>query len=124
MLWTVVALPGLALWGTNLRSALLTIRAAKLTGFVNGRMQWARFGVLLTACFLFVELVFMGAGVIAMLRPFNPDSNGIYNYLFAGLFILASLVITYVGKEWRRVDTDLVSNARKRAGVGDRIEES
>lgn len=115
MIWTLVALPGLVLWGVNTRSATLTIRAAKRSGISNGRMEWARFGRLLTACFLFVEFVFLAAGVIAMMRPSNPGSPQTLNYAFAGIFILASIIVTFVGKEWRRVDRYLVAAARERA---------
>jgi hypothetical protein len=115
VLWTLVALPGLVLWGVNTRSAVLTIRAAKLAGISNGRMEWARFGLLLTSCFMFVEFVFLATGVIAMLRPSNPDGVTVYNLVFAGIFMLASIIVTFVGKEWRRVDRYLVAAARLRS---------
>lgn len=122
-IWTLVSVPGVLLWGGNFWVSLLTLRAARQSGFVNGRMAWARFGVLLTASFSVVEIVSFTAGCIAMLRPSNLDGRTFYSYTFAGIFIFAALVVAYVGFEWRRVDSNLVSNARRRA-TADRIEES
>lgn len=115
VLWTLSALPGLVMWLVNLAAANRSRKAMVVLGYGNGRLLWARFGVLLTSVFSTVELVFVLIGVVAMLRsrPANMGGDWTRPVLTVGL-IGASALIAFVGWRWRVVDHELVERYRQR----------
>ena len=115
VLWTVAALPGLIVWLVNRAAASRSLEAVRTLGFGNGRMVWAKFGVLLTTAFVAVESTFVLLGVISMLRSRPAQMGGDWTRpaLTVGL-IGTSLLIAFVGYRWRAVDVYLVSAARDR----------
>lgn len=107
VLWLAAALPGLALWQSNMRYAMRSralLRRAKVT---NGRMVWARFSVLLTSTFTTIETGFVLIGVISMTTEPPPTSSILTRWVVAGVLIAMSFLITYIAMKWKLVDTTL-----------------
>jgi len=111
LLWTLVAIPGLLLWVSNRMRARASLRAAERLHIGNGRRAFARFSVRETTVWAFVEAVFVAIGVVSMTYEQNPDSNGVSRTVIVAGLIVASLMITALGVEWRRVDRELVRTA-------------
>lgn len=125
--WIIAALPGLWLWGVNRREAGKDRDVAERVGGPDsGASLWARFSVLLTSTFVGIEAVFVAIGVAALLRPppqqvmAAQDATsdlGVTLTRFVTLLGLvgASVVISVLAHRWRKVNTQLIEQARKRA---------
>lgn len=113
-LWIIAALPGLWLWVRNGLRALATYRAASWLDSRDGRVLWARFSTSLTWVMASIEMVFVGIGVVAGLRPQPPDANPVFSWITAGALIAGSVAITWVAYRWQQVDKQLVAAAKQR----------
>lgn len=110
--WMVAAIPGLWLWFSNMRYAWGTLNFLKRLPLVNGRMVWARFSVTLTLTFVAIEAGFVAIGLVAMTTEPSPTSTLAIRWIFAGVFIAASIAITYIALRWRLVDKALEAMSR------------
>lgn len=111
LLWTLVAIPGLLLWVSNRMRARASLQAAKRLSIGNGRRAFAQFSVRETTAWVFIEAVFVAVGVVSMTYEPNPDSNDLSRTVVVAGLIFASVMITALGVEWRRVDQELVRTA-------------
>lgn len=118
ILWTVCAMPGFALWLSNLISARRDLVAVQRLGMIDGRLIWAKFAVLQNAAFLSIEATFMVIGIVAMLQgPVSANSSKPTPTGLAITFGLlgTSVLMTFVGMRWRSVSKYILGAARLRA---------
>lgn len=108
LLWFVAALPGLWLWLVNLRTAILTLRASRAARISEIGSLWARFSVTIITLLVYVEIAFVVIGAIAMTAVPSPTASAVRSWVFAAIFISASLGITAAAFLWRRVDSAFV----------------
>ena len=116
--WTVAALPGLAIWLANRRTARRSLLAVKALGVGNGRLVVARYSVRKANVLIMVLFVFALIGFVSMVRPSNPEVAGwdwIRVLLTVGL-LGAPALLSWLGWEWRQVDQQIISMARDRRG--------
>ena len=116
VVWTLAALPGLALWLVNRISAGRSLRAIKAVGTANGRRIIARYSVQKSNVFIGVSAAFVMIGAIAMIRPANPnvaDWSWSRIVLTAGL-LGAPAAISFLGWRWRAVEQQVTALARHR----------
>lgn len=116
VVWTVAALPGMALWVANRALAVRSLRAVRAAGVTNGRLIIARYSVMKADVLIGISSVFVLIGAISMLRPVNPVAAGldpIRLVLTIGL-LGAPAAISYLGYRWREVERQVTALARRR----------
>ena len=116
--WTLAAVPGLAVWLVNLRSAWRSLRAARHAGIGNGRLIVARYNVRKTLTMIYISAVFVLIGAVAMLRPPNPSVPplDLLRILQTVGLLSAPALISYIGVSWRRVEYGVLRIAEHRNG--------
>ena len=114
VVWTAAAFPGLVMWLVNLRDAGRTRAAARLLPVPNGRLAWARFSVEFCRVLVFVEVTYVGLGVVGMTRPPNPAAQPLATLAIVLGLIAASAAVSFLGWRWRAVDRQLIAMARAR----------
>jgi hypothetical protein len=116
VVWTAAALPGLALWLSNHRLAIRSLRAVRAASVTNGRLIIARYSVLKARVFIGVSAAFALVGVIAMTRPTNPAATH-WDWgrvaLTIGL-LGAPAAIAFLGYQWRAVEQQVTALYRRR----------
>lgn len=110
VLWTLAALPGFYLWSRNAIYANKTLEIVKRLGIDGGPRVWAQFSSLLTRSFIGLEFVFVVIGVNAMTRPQPIDYDPWLSWTIGILLILASVLISFLGYRWKKVDDYLTRN--------------
>lgn len=112
VVWTVAAFPGLIMWLVNLRDAGRTRAAARL--LPPDRLAWARFSVQFCRVLVFVEVTYVGLGVVGMASPPNPAAQPLATLAIVLGLITASAAVSFLGWRWRAVDRQLIAMARAR----------
>lgn len=113
LLWMLSAIPGLGVWLANWIRAGRSLAAAKTLTPRNGRLLWARFARRLTTFMVLIEGVFLGVGLRAMALPSNPTASEASSAAVAALFVAMSLAVSWIGRDWRRVDELLLQQAAR-----------
>jgi hypothetical protein len=116
VVWTAAALPGLALWLSNHRLAIRSLRAVRAASVTNGRLIIARYSVLKANVFIGVSGVFVLIGIISMTRPTNPAAttwDWTRTALTLGL-LGAPAAIAFLGYKWRAVERQVTALYRRR----------
>lgn len=113
LLWTLAALPGLALWSLNAWSAARSLQAIRSIGAANGRLTWAQFSLHLTLVFVVIDIVFVIIGGISMTRLSNPSGSQLSTQVIGAGLLLASAAISLLSYRWRVVDMILIGRSRR-----------
>lgn len=116
LIWTVAALPGLVVWVVNLHSARRSARAVRQAGIRDARAAVARYAVRKSLVMIHLAGVFAMIGIVAMLRPPNPEVpawDALRILLTVGL-LSAPAAISFIGVDWRRVEYETLRSARGR----------
>lgn len=110
VVWTAAAIPGWISWAQNLRSAYRSLRAVRGAGITNGRRAVARYTVRKSWIMMNLSGVFILIGGISMLRPANPEvaTWDIPRIVLTIALLAAPAMISYLGADWRRVETEML----------------
>ena len=119
VIWTLAAVPGWASWALNLRSAYRSLRAVRGAGIVDGRRMVARYTVRKSWIMMNLSGVFILIGVISMLRPANPavPQWDALRVVLTVALLGAPAMISYLGADWRRVETEMLRVGAARDGT-------
>ena len=120
LIWTLAAVPGWISWALNLRSAYRSLRAVRGAGIVDGRRTVARYTVRQAWIMMQLSGVFILIGAVAMVRPANPAALqwDAPRVVLTIALLGAPAMISYLGADWRRVETEMLRAGAARRGRG------
>ena len=106
VVWTLAALPGLALWIANWVLAARSLRAVRAAGATNGRLIIARYSVMKSIILIGISAAFVLIGGVAMARPTNPAATAWdWSRVVLTIGLLgAPAGISFLGYRWRVVE--------------------
>ena|ERR1700741_5330381 len=103
IIWFLSALPGLYVWNTNAKEAILNYMAARKSK-VTKSIIWARMGVILTLVATSVDVGMVMVSVFGMTRTPATDKTTLLGYFITGELVLVSIGVLVVGIFWRHAE--------------------